>query len=657
MFRVAEQYYIIRSPEMIYVFMLIAMLLCPMAGQEKVFSQSSPWNQSSFSHDSWGTGRRVLDYQFDRADRESSPDRWMEEARRGIIAARTVWAEMIPEVFLDAQAEAQFTEWSEQELERRFTRWLLERFFGSALEVPSAAVFRETGEAGKSFIYFTGEDGTILYDPNTGEPRVIRPGDKDYDFAENLLSWREITRAAADREVQDYQVGLMEKYPELLMYISTERKEAFEAKLAAAGEQAVLSLKHEFEATLAREERYFTAQRLGDVWSLRKKSEDRSASAIGTMLIEEARLACADGIASIEARIEAARADGVDLVLAGNQWLEEYREQFRRGLEAWEAAEERFLLRRIEWELSAEQTFYEGMETWNAVFLRFEEERRKWEDEARLLFLEGEGFFAQASQTLEEAIAAAKVEFEKDARLRIGVVSEKIDALTNMYLLSTSAAEEARKSINFCTERYREAKPGITIPAVNEDFGRWIDNELLQLEDTAHRLILEELRSWSALHRNYTEKIQENLGALAKELYSAGGVRDHYETELLRAEAEWAYWKNRVVMAEAVAAYAEAMDAGRMTAAESLEAWEKAKAAYDNAAALYGAADESLREGGAELSAARGVLAEAAEKMRSAAAGLQVLRQDYQLLLSTMGNTGSSMIAEDLAALHLLFSA
>ena len=660
MFRVAEQYYIVRSPEMKFIFILTAMLLWPLTGQEKLFSQTEPWNQSSFNRSSWGAERRVLDYQFDRADRELSPDRWMEEARRGIMTARAVWAEMAPEIFLDAEANAQFMEWTEKELEARFTRWLLERFFGTGIEVPADAVFRKTGEAGKYFIYFTGPDGTILYDPATGDPNVIRPGDEDYDFAENLLSWREMTHGTAETELQYYQSGIMETYPELLMYIPIERKDEFERKLAAAGDQAVLSLKHEFEATLAREERYFTAQRLGDVWSLRKKSEDRSAAAIGTMLIEEARQACADGIASIEARIEAARADSVDLTLAGNQWLEEYREQFKRGLEAWESAEERFLLRRIEWERSAEQAFHEGMETWSAVFTRFEEERRKWEDEARLLFLEGEEFFAQASQTLEEAIAAAKAEFEKDSKLRTGAASERIGALVNMYLLSSSAAEESRKNINFWVGRYREAKPGASIPSGNEDIERWVDNELRRLGNTANGLekfILEELQNCLAMHRNYSGKIQKNFEALAKELYSASGIRDHYETELLRAEVELEYWKNRTVMAEAVTAYAEAMDAGRMTAAESLDAWEKAKAAYDEAAALFGEADESLRAGGAELSAARDIFAEASEKMRDASDALESLRQNYQFLIAASGNTGSDIVAEDLASLYLRLSA
>ena len=642
---------------MIRAIIIVTILLWPMGNLENLFAQNSfePWSNTSLNQSSWGTGRKVLDYQFDRADRQLNPGKWMEEARRGIMTARLILAEMSPELFLDPRENERFSEWTERELENRFTRWLLERFFGTGIEISVAGVFHETGEADKYFIYLTGADGNILYDPTTGDPRVIRPGEEGHDFAADTLSWREMTHNAADRETRSYRIGILEMYPELLRYIPAGQEEEFQRKLAATGEQAVMSLKHEFEAILSREERYFTAQRLGDVWSLRKKSENMSAAAIGAMLIEEARQACADGMAAIEQRIEAAKADGVDLTLAGNQWLEEYREQFNRGLQAWESAEERFLLRRLEWEHSAEKVFYEGMEIWRAVFIRFEEERVKWENEARLLFLEGEQFFAQASQDLEKAIAAAKSEFERDARLRIGVVAGRTDALASIYLLSSSAAEEAQKNVDFWTDRYRELKPLSAIPSGNENIDTWASDELLLLTNkpnSLEKIILEELKHWLALRRDYTLKTQENLEALARELYSIADINDPYETELLRAKGELEYWKNRVTMAEAVMTYAEAIDAGRMTAAESIAAWERAKAAYDEALDLYGEVDAAVKKGGNELSATRDAFVQAAEKMRSADIIIENLRKSYQSLISAMGKAGNDITVENLVVLY-----
>ena len=629
------------------VILLIQLLNCP----ENVFSQTGP----DFSDQNLpGLNRRILDYQFDRADRELRPDRWMEEARRGLLAARAVWAEMAPEVFADSGAIAALDEWSEEELEKRFTQWLLERFFGAGTEVPSSALFRETGEADKRLVFHTGEDGKIIYDPKTGDPLVIRPGDEGRGFAEDLLSWREITSGASARELQAYGQAVKENYPELLVYISPEREEEFWGKVSAAGSSAVLSLKHEFEAILAREERYFTAQRLGDVWSLRKKSENQSADAIGARLIEEARQVCADGIASIEAKIEAAKGDDADLTLAGSQWLEEFREQFNRGLQAWESAEERFLVRRLEWEYNAENAFREGMETWNAAFARFEEERLKWEEQARVLFMEGERFFTQASETMEKAIAGAKAEFETESRIRIDAASGMIGNLTSMYILSSAAAAEAKKNMDFWIWQYREIKTSASVPVDYTAIGQWIDEERSlypETGDSPEAFILEELKNSLALCNSYTEKTGKYLEDLMKELPSltSSGA---YETELLRARGELEYWMQRSVSAEAVASYAAALDAGRTTAAESAEAWEKARSAYNEAAQLYGEAEDSLKTGSVGLSAARNTLAAVSEKMKAADAVLETLRLNYQALTAITKKSGSGLLAEEYSVLH-----
>jgi len=648
---------------------LAAVLLLQPGFPPGLFPQAPPdsWNRGSLNQSSMDASRRILDYQFDRADRELNPDRWMEEARRGIMVAMSLWAEMTPEIFLDPGASSEIIEWTEEVLENRFTKWLLERFFGAGIEVPASKVFRETGEADKFFIYLTGPDGNILYDPRTGDPKIIRPGDEGHEFAEDLLSWRQITHDAADREVLDYGIALKEFYPELLEYISPDREGEFERKLAAAGDRAVLSLRHEFEAILAREERYFTAQRLGDVWSLRKKSEDTSAEAIGAKLIEEAGQICADGIASIEARIEAAKTEGGDFVLAGEQWLVEYREQFERGLKAWESAEERFLVRRIEWEQSAENTFYEGRDAWNAVFVRFEEERLNWEEKARNLFLEGEQFFIQASETLAAAIAEARLEFERDSRIRMEAASGRAEALTSMYVLSASAAKEAEKNMDFWMGRFRELTPGIVIPAGDAEFEEWINLEILRYggpDGSLEGLILEELKIWSMLYQDYAARTEEYREQLAGEFFSIAGLWDNFETgnifspgsyeiELIRAEGEYEYWKNRTALSEAVAAYAEALDAGRITAAESAEAWENARAAYNEAAALYGEAESSLKAAGAEVSAARDALLDTAESMKAADLALDKLRRNYQNIQTIIGNRGSAVLADDLAFLNL----
>ena len=631
--------------------LLAAIVILEIINPGPLFSQSwapGSWQPVPFGQESWEAGRRVLDYQFDRADRELSPGRWMEEARRGISAAMSVWEEMTWAGFTDPDVRAEMVQWSEAELENRFTRWLMERFFGPGMEAGSNAVFRETGEADKYLVYYTGPGGNVLFDPSTGDPLVIRPGDEGHDFTEDLFTWKQQTSDTAGREIGNYSELIGKYYPELTMYVSPE-------KLAAAGEFSAQSLMREFEAVLAREERYFSARRLGDVYSRRKKSEESSAAAVGEKLIEEARRICDDGLSSIEAKIEAAKAGGGDLILAGDNWLLEYREQFNRGIIAWEAAEERFLVRRVEWENSAEKAFNDGWEAWNAVFARFDEERRLWEERARELFLEGENFFARASDTLEAAIAAARIEYERESGIRIGAASERTEALAGMFVLSSAAAREAEKNIDFWIDRYQTIYSGLVIPSGYTELGAWIDRELSGQTGTdrdLERLILNELKTWLGLYSNYTAKASETRELLDKELYFLKDSADPYETEIARLKGELDYWEQRANLSEAVVAYAEALDSGRITASESALAWEKARLAYNEAAALYGEAESRLKAGGDEIAAAREALAQTAKNMMEAEESLEKLRRNYENLVFTFGDRGIGLIGEEAAYLR-----
>jgi hypothetical protein len=231
-----------------------------------IFSQTGP--------DLRGFDRGVLDYQFDRADRELSPGRWMEEARRGRDTALRLWEELILEIADPSQgpeAIKELAEWSEAELENRFTRWLLDRFFGAGLESSAGAAAEATHEVNRMFIYTLDEDGRIIYDENTGDPVVIRPHTVGHEFEKDLSSWRDKTSKIMEDAVVLYEANLASLYPELLSYIDPENRENFEKKLSAASEDSVFSLQKEFAGLLAREERYLTARRLGDVWRSQEK--------------------------------------------------------------------------------------------------------------------------------------------------------------------------------------------------------------------------------------------------------------------------------------------------------------------------------------------------------------------------------------------------
>ncbi|MDR3166554.1 MAG: M23 family metallopeptidase, partial [Treponema sp.] len=434
-----------------------------------IFGQTHP--------DVLGFDVNVFSYHFDRADREITPEQWLTEARRGISLARVSWERMAAELYGEAgaieAAERRIEEWSESELETRFTQWLLKGYFGGALGALTQRVTAEIGETNRLYLYHIDEEGRVKYDPDTGDPLVIRPGEEGRDVVIDRQKWRQQVEAAISAGIGEYKNKLTEFYPELLAYIPAERRADFEGKLEETVLTASLMIQREFEGLAAREERLFITRRMGDVFSLRRKSDDEAASMITAQLISETEALCAQGIADLEERIEAAEGGAGDLALAGAEWLKAYQEQFERGLKAWEEAEERFFVRRIEWEQEAGKQYTEGEETWSAAFVRFEQERRNWETKSKALFESGEKLFQRASENLERAIAEAKAEFERESKIRTETGAERAKAWVDMYITGGSVIAGARENINFWLQKYGvEDAPQLGGDELNE----WLDS-------------------------------------------------------------------------------------------------------------------------------------------------------------------------------------
>jgi hypothetical protein len=622
---------------------------------QNIFSQSSSgsWNPGSFTFNSG-----ILNTRFDRADREITPQKWIEEARRGIESARILWEEMIPELYRDELTErngameslsAEFYEWSERELENRFTQWLLNRFFGADSEILIIETIKEREKADKLYLYKTDEEGNILFDEKTGDPLIIRPTDDTYNFEQDLILWRKQVEDSSQNEIQKYELYLTEFFPELLIYIDESRRGDFGKKLTEITKTAVQSLQNELADLIAREQRLFTARRLGDVYSLRKKSEAGSASSIGTSLIEETLRITNEGIAILEAKIESAEADNGDLALAGTEWLAQYREQFERGLRAWEEAEERFFIRRLEWEQDAIFSYSEAEKAWNEAFIQFDQARREWEYKAKNLFESGELLFKDASAILEKTILEAKAEFAKDSRARTESAVDKARAWANMYLTASSVVAEAQNNLEFWQDR--------------------LSKESNKNSENA-KIILQEIENWTLLYNSYYGKALEAKSFLENEFSIVIGsgflfdvlaegassedfFLDEYQAELLRSQAVAGYWNKRVAVAQAVLNYADDLTAGRITESEGIIAWEKAKADYDEALFNYQNHMDTLRILGSDSLQIQEKMKEAIFKIQMAEVALEELNRTYTGLITVFEIHKESYYLDEIATRYV----
>ncbi|MDR1618832.1 MAG: M23 family metallopeptidase, partial [Treponema sp.] len=615
-----------------------------------------------------GFNKAVFDYHFSRADRELAPEGWMTEARRGIGLAMSAWeeiaAELYPDILLMKEAEDELRRWSEDELEARFTQWLFRRFFGNDAEGALEGLSLVTDASHLRYTYHLDAEGKLLRDGKTGDPEIIRPGETD--FPGDRKRWQEDAEEGLLNGEFRYGAVLSASFPGLLAWIAPERRDGFEERLRKAGNMAEISLRGEFENLVAREERLFVARRTGDIYSLRRKSDGEAASVITSRLIGEAEAVCAEGIVSLTARIEEAAAGTGDLALAGNEWLEEYREQFNRGLKAWEEAEERFFDRRIEWEQTAGLRYADGEASWIKAFERFEEERRNWELNVKSLFESGEKLFLDASENLEKSIVEAKAEFERDARLRAETGAAEAGAWVDMYLAAGSMAAEAEKNIRYWLQFYGDAgAPGVS----DGRFEAWVNEELGKEKNSKgeYRAMLEEIKEWFQLYRTYTARTVEaretligkfslvmGEGALtdilAEGSESSGFYLDEYQIELVRTKAIAGYWAKRLAIAEAVSAYAAELTAGRMTDAEGVAAWEASKRAYDEALKDCGAALTRLNQAGTDLAAAQAALNEAAAALKEADEKLVELDGEYSSMMIVYVSERNDFILEELGA-------
>jgi hypothetical protein len=611
---------------------------------------------------------KVFTYHFDRADREADPTLWMEQAKKGVALAVSEWERNAVDFYTDPdfykQASDALLLWTQEELEKRFVQWLFNRFFGDTAGEMARKMDAALEEANRLYSYHTGEDGKILYD-ETGAPLVIRPND-ERSVEEDRALWVQQFASAGKEELLNYQNKVSFLFPELLGFIDKDKRAGFEENLNEAFGNAVITKKSEFDALVAREERNFIARRTGDLYSLRKQSENESAAMIVSQLIREAENNCMTGIASLEARIEAAKAGTGDLALAGEEWLAAFEEQFDRGLKAWTDAEAGFLLRYTEWQRDADAKYAEGEEAWINAFKMFEVKQSEWERDALRLFNEGCELFDDVSAQLNEAITQARAEFERDAALRVQSGTEQIQAWAEMYITCKSVMVEARESIDFWLSQFSAGYP----PANALEEGTlkdWIYEKTHTLSrgkyikinlSVDREFAATEINRWCDIYTSYKAQAASAMAALEREFNTVLGVGagslnsildndsekyflDEYQIELLRAKEIAEYWKNRYEIAKAVDNYAKTITADRKTENEGLNALKTAKEAYNRALADYEASLAALNTAGNNLEQKKQELAAITRQLKNAEEALENLNAQYFIQLDAYYNDDS----------------
>ena len=624
-----------------------------------VFSQSYPVMpymgsiNSKHPGEIKGFNRNVFDIHFSRADREIIPERWLAEARLGITQAINSWELIAGSLYenplLLNEAKNQLENWSNEELEERFSQWLKGRFFGNAAEASIMVLSQLLDKIQVNLSWHLDDEGNVLFDDKTGDPMIIRPDDEGRAFALDLIGWQN----EADKSIKDannfFDNILFSQYAELLAYIPGESRGLVQEIISEFSTSMNSVIKREFENFAAREEKKFKSRRTRDIWSLRNKSDNEAARLFTLKLIAETEESCKNGINELTIRIEQAEAGKGDLALLGEEWLQLYKEQFDKGLKAWEEAEERFFIRRIEWEQESFKLFSEGDEIWQKAFEQFEEQRIKWELDAKYLFETGAKLFEKISDDFEKNIKDAKKEFETNMNMRIGEGTTKVKALVDMYIICASAAVSAMENTEFLYNRYNGEK---TLKPRDAGFYSWLKEELQKKGDPS----LMEIKKVYDMYISYMEKALDARDRILADfagLLGTGNLKDilspdassedffpdEYQIALIRAKALVLYWEKKTSIAEAVMSYAEEYSAGRMTESEGLRALEAAKTLYNLSLAEYEMELDYLNSIGNDIQKQREKLDIIAAEMQKKEEKLNQLTSEYNMFLSIFPNS------------------
>jgi len=469
-----------------------------------------------------GFNRSVFDSHFSRADREIDPGRWLIEAKLGLSQAINAW-ELIADSLYDNphelnEARNQLNIWSNEEFERRFSLWLSNRFFGEAAE-----------KAMMDYLNYSDEMQN-----------------------ENLT----------------YHL-----YSEIIAYIPEESRALMNNIIYETASRKSNAIKMEFENIAARDERIKSNRHIRNFQNYNNQKEIEDARLFTERLLAETEAVCSSGIEEIKTKIEQAEAGTGDLALMGEEWLRLYKEQFERGLKAWEEAEERFFIRRLEWEQESLSLFSEGHDVWVSAFDRIYEEQIKWELQAKELLDAGNKLFSGLSNDLAKSISEAREEFNRNANLRIIEGAARVDALKEIYLLSISAAVYAKENEHLVESEMYSTFMSNASEARDKILSNYIDF-----------LGSDELESLFSLN------------ASSEDFYL-----DEYHIALIKANTLVTYWERKTSIAEAVTNFSNDIKTGRAAIDSLNQEWNNAKSSYNSSLIIYENEMKKLNALGEEL--------------------------------------------------------
>ena len=376
-------------------------------------------------------GNRYLEQYLDRADMESSQQRWQELADQGMLVALAAW-ESSQTYLLEQDPQRWQTERDSlerelaEEREVRLAQWLLDKYIQSqsnpkfqqlATELEQRATqwqFQQTDEAGSQVA-----------------TRQVDAADSQEAKAQWLNSNQQLIQQYLDENALSTSL-LVGQLQELNLDEATG--EAL-AQQAASSYQAYLAA--EYDLILRSETMDLLGNLLYDRESLRAASAQESADNIALTLIQEAKssteIAVQELFQDFQEDVAENQLEEGQILVAGDQWAQEFQRQLEEGLAVWDKVEVEFLSHRSQWEQEALETYEAGEEAWLEAFQKLQTARQEWENEIMEEFQRGMEEWSQSQLEQEFEIQAAQEELVLSLQEEIQRKEELAVITANVY--------------------------------------------------------------------------------------------------------------------------------------------------------------------------------------------------------------------------------
>ncbi len=411
------------------------------------------------------------------------------------------------------------------------------------------------------------------------------------------------------------------------------------------------------------EEAGFVARRLSDRYSLRQKSEDAAAGEVARRLIAETRQETGEAILRLEAELRSAPDDPAGQArIDAARWQSSFAAVLEAGLAKWDAAEERLLVERVEWERAAGRDYVDGEHAWASAWEELSAGRSRWQDDIRAVLAAGEAGWRGEQADLAAAIRSASAELDRRVQGSAASRSEEIESLVDMFAQASQMSATARD-----TGRYWLDKIGVGL-SLAAPYADIAVAACAPTDGTPTEAVLEQVSYWQDVLRTYTGHGEAAKGQLA-ELYAVtvdddgdegpleeilsgtdpgSLLLDEYQVELLKAKAVADYWERELAVAQAVDGYARDLGSGRATEAESEKDLGEALAAYAEATAAYGRGVSALELAGTTLTGKQDAVAAALVDATRARGELEEARAAYDTQFALYSTGGGAFFAGQL---------